>query len=82
MDTKALFKLGYGLYVIGTEYEGALSGCTANTVVQITGSPVCVNLNLLISRPLFTPHKSTAFANCLVGIFITNSPVFLIISLL
>ena len=37
MDTKALFKLGYGLYVIGTESDGATAGCTANTVVQITG---------------------------------------------
>ena len=46
MDTKALFKLGYGLYVIGTEYEGALAGCTANTVVQITGNPVQIAVGL------------------------------------
>lgn len=46
MDTKALFKLGYGLYVIGTEFEGATAGCTANTVVQITGSPVQIAVGL------------------------------------
>ena len=47
MDTKALFKLGYGLYVIGTESDGATAGCTANTVVQITGDPaqIAVGLN-------------------------------------
>lgn len=47
MDTKALFKLGYGLYVIGTESDGATAGCTANTVVQITGEPaqIAVGLN-------------------------------------
>lgn len=47
MDTKALFKLGYGLYVIGTELDGATAGCTANTVVQITGDPaqIAVGLN-------------------------------------
>ncbi len=47
MDTKALFKLGYGLYVIGTELDGQLAGCTANTVVQITGDPaqIAVGLN-------------------------------------
>lgn len=47
MDTAALFKLGYGLYVIGTELDGKTAGCTANTVVQITGSPaqIAVGLN-------------------------------------
>ena len=33
MDVTALFKLGYGLYVIGTEVDGQLSGCTANSVM-------------------------------------------------
>lgn len=47
MDTTALFKLGYGLYVIGTEWDGATAGCTANTVVQITSDPaqIAVGLN-------------------------------------
>lgn len=47
MDTTALFKLGYGLYVIGTELDGATAGCTANTVVQITSEPaqIAVGLN-------------------------------------
>ncbi|MBQ2432477.1 MAG: flavin reductase, partial [Peptococcaceae bacterium] len=46
MDTKALFKLGYGLYVIGTEHEGVLAGCTCNTVAQITGTPVQIAVGL------------------------------------
>ena len=46
MDTKALFKLGYGLYVIGTELDGKTAGCTANTVVQITGDPVQIAVGL------------------------------------
>lgn len=47
MDTTALFKLGYGLYVIGTELDGAAAGCTANTVMQITSEPaqIAVGLN-------------------------------------
>ena len=47
MDTTALFKLGYGLYVIGTELDGATAGCTANTVMQITSDPaqIAVGLN-------------------------------------
>lgn len=46
MDTKALFQLSYGLYVISTEFEGATAGCTANTVVQITGDPVQIAVGL------------------------------------
>ena len=46
MDTKALFKLGYGLYVIGTELDGQLAGCTANTVVQITSDPLQIAVGL------------------------------------
>ena len=46
MDTKALFQLSYGLYVISTEFEGAAAGCTANTVVQITGDPVQIAVGL------------------------------------
>lgn len=47
MDTTALFKLGYGLYVIGTELNGKTAGCTANTVAQITSDPaqIVVGLN-------------------------------------
>lgn len=47
MDTTALFKLGYGLYVIGTEANGVKAGCTANTVMQITSEPaqIAVGLN-------------------------------------
>lgn len=46
MDTTALFKLGYGLYVIGTELDGQYAGCTANTVVQITSDPVQIAVGL------------------------------------
>ena len=46
MDVTALFKLGYGLYVIGTEVDGQLSGCTANSVMQITSDPVQIVVGL------------------------------------
>jgi flavin reductase (DIM6/NTAB) family NADH-FMN oxidoreductase RutF len=47
MDVTALFKLGYGLYVIGTEVDGQLSGCTANSVMQITSDPVQIVVGLI-----------------------------------
>ena len=46
MDVTALFKLGYGLYVIGTEVDGQLSGCTANSVMQITSDTVQIVVGL------------------------------------
>ena len=40
MDNTALFKVGYGLYVLTAHAEGKDNGCIINTVLQITsGSP-------------------------------------------
>lgn len=47
MDTKAFFKLTYGLYVITSKNNNEESGCVINTMTQVTSSPsqVCVTLN-------------------------------------
>ena len=39
MDTKALFKIGYGLYVLTAKDEEKDNGCIINTVMQITSNP-------------------------------------------
>lgn len=39
MNTDALFKLGYGLYLITAKDEIKDNGCIINTVMQITASP-------------------------------------------
>ena len=39
MDTKALFNIGYGLYVLTAENEGKDNGCIINTVMQVTSDP-------------------------------------------
>lgn len=41
MDTKALFKIGYGLYVLTAHENGKDNGCIINTVMQVTSEP-CV----------------------------------------
>ena len=46
MDTKAFFKLSYGLYIISTENEGKQAGCIANTFNQVTSSPAQVSVTL------------------------------------
>ena len=47
MDTKALHKLGYGMYVIASKQGDRLNAQIANTVFQITSEPptVAVSIN-------------------------------------
>ncbi len=47
MDTKAFFKLTYGLYIVTTNDGEHESGCVINTMTQVTAEPsqVCVTLN-------------------------------------
>lgn len=42
MDNTAMFKLGYGLYVLTANENGKDNGCIINTFMQITSSPVTV----------------------------------------
>ena len=39
MDTNALFKIGYGLYVLTVNENGKDNGCIINTVMQVTSNP-------------------------------------------
>ena len=39
MDNTAFFKLTYGLFVTGVEFEGKLNGCIINTATQATSEP-------------------------------------------
>ena len=49
MNTSALFKIGYGLYILTANEQGKDNGCIVNTVMQVTSDPcqiaVCVNKN-------------------------------------
>ena len=46
-DPKAMFKIGYGLYVVTSNDGKKDNGCIVNTVVQVTSTPnrvaVCIN---------------------------------------
>ena len=39
MDLTAMFKIGYGLYVLSARENGFDNGCIINTVSQVTASP-------------------------------------------
>ena len=47
MNTKALHKLSYGLYVVTSTKDGRLNGQIANTVIQVTSEPptIAVSIN-------------------------------------
>jgi len=47
MNLKALYKLGYGLYIVNSRKGDRLNGQIANTVVQITSEPptIAVSIN-------------------------------------
>ena len=44
MDNTALFKLGYGLYVLTAQADGKDNGCIINTVMQVTSAPALVGV--------------------------------------
>ena len=46
MNTKALWNLSYGVYVVSTWDKGRPTGCTANSAVQITAEPATVAVSI------------------------------------
>ena len=49
MNTNALFKIGYGLYILSCHESGKDNACIINTVMQVTSNPckiaICINKN-------------------------------------
>lgn len=47
MDLTALYKVGYGMYIVSSKYEDKLNGQIANTMFQITAEPptIAVSVN-------------------------------------
>lgn len=47
MNTNALFKIGYGLYILSCHENGKDNACIVNTVMQVTSNPckiaICIN---------------------------------------
>ena len=46
MNQASLHKLSCGLYLISSQYDGKSSGCIANTLQQVTSSPVQLSITL------------------------------------
>lgn len=61
MDMSAMFKIGYGLYVLTCEEDGKDNGCIINTLIQVTSTPnrvsVTVNKNNYTCRMIKRQKK-------------------------
>ena len=44
MNTQALYKIGYGLYVLTANENGKDNGCIINTVMQVTANPCQIEI--------------------------------------
>jgi ferric-chelate reductase [NAD(P)H] len=40
LDTSAIFKLGYGVYIVSSMSNGKINGQIATTVIQVTSNPI------------------------------------------
>ncbi|MDO4488827.1 MAG: flavin reductase [Eubacteriales bacterium] len=71
-DMKALFNIGYGLYVVTSNDGKKDNGCIVNTVCQLTDSPYRVAVN--INKANYTHHvvKQTGIMN--VNCLSTEAP--------
>ena len=67
IDTKALFKIGYGLYVVTSKDGDKDNGLIVNTVSQLTDSPlrVAVNINKLNYSHDIIKKTGVLNVNCL-----------------
>lgn len=73
MDPKTLYKISYGMYIIGSKQGEKLNGQIANTVIQVTAEPPAVAV--AINKQNFTHsciESSRAFS---VSILAKDTPV-------
>jgi flavin reductase (DIM6/NTAB) family NADH-FMN oxidoreductase RutF/rubredoxin len=65
MNVKALYKLGYGLYIVSSRKGDRLNGQIANTVFQITSEPptIAVSINKTnLTHEFITESKALAIS--------------------
>ena len=71
IDPKAMFAIGYGLYVV-TARAGKDNGCIENSVMQLTGEPLQVALSL--NKSNYTYEQIVSTGKCNVNILSENAP--------
>lgn len=76
MDLTALFKIQYGLFVIGVEQEGRLNACVVNTVAQATAEPP--QLALTMQKRNFTTELARKKGSVAISVLGEKTPIELI----
>ena len=72
MNTNALFKISYGLFILTAEENGFVHGCVINTLSQQTGNPCTVSVTVNKSNKTCEMIKSTGKFN--VSVISENAP--------
>lgn len=72
MNTNALFKISYGLFILTAEENGFDNGCVINTLTQQTGNPCTVSVTVNKSNKTCEMIKSTGKFN--VSVISENAP--------
>jgi flavin reductase (DIM6/NTAB) family NADH-FMN oxidoreductase RutF len=72
LDDKALFKLGYGLYVVTTGDGQKDNGCIINTVTQLTDKPLKVAVN--INKANYSHHLAKETGKLNVNVLTEDTP--------
>lgn len=72
VDTKAFFKIGYGLYVITASQDGRDNGMICNTVTQVTATPAQVAVT--INKSNFTHDMIVATKRMNVSVLDETAP--------
>ncbi len=72
MDTTAIFKLSYGLFVIGTTLDGKDNGCVVNTVMQVTSKPM--KISTVVAKSNLTHDMLFESGKYTVSVFDENVP--------
>ena len=76
MDLTAFFDLSYGMYLLGVSDGGRPTGCTANTVFQLTNEPLTLGVSL--NRENYTNEVLKRTGRLTVNILKQDAPMDLI----
>ena len=63
MNTKAMYKLGYGLYVLTANDGGKDNGCIINTAIQVANSPNRIAISVINNNYTCQMIKNTGVFN-------------------
>ena len=55
MDSKALYNLSYGIFLLGAKSNGKINACITNTCMQVASDPVRVAISVINNKVYSLP---------------------------